>query len=385
MQRQQGGSGVRDGADSARYRIWNVVQFKVEEDFIALVSEPPDQVPTGRVEELHTDLKPLAAASKLLDELEGATGGRHIQRHNQSVVSLRHIPPPSPMLPAHARAVPCPSMPQLLTIAGFDPSSGAGITADLATFAAHGLFGTACITALTVQSTLGVQSVHAVDAGEITGTLMCLEADLPPDGIKIGMLANAASVQAVAEYLELLRRRGRRPLIVLDPVSRSSSGRELLDTAGQRLLQDRLLDLVDWITPNTAELALLCGQPVGLRAELPQQAGALQQRYPKLNLVVTGGHLEPPDDLVLPAGSPARWVPGRRIMTTATHGTGCAFSSALLCHLALGAGPYEAARSAKQYVVRAMETATKLGHGKGPMNHLWTRPVQTEARRRTLN
>ncbi len=276
-------------------------------------------------------------------------------------------------------------MPQLLTIAGFDPSSGAGVTADLATFAAHAHFGTACITALTVQSTVGVRRVRAMAASDVTETLDCLENDLPPDGIKIGMLADAAIVQAVAEHLEALRRRGRRPVIVLDPVLRSSSGSDLLDAEGQRALLDRLLGLVDWTTPNLAELGVLCaqvevsrggGQTEISRADLPHLAEVLQDRYPGLGLVVTGGHMEPPDDLVQPAGLPARWLPGRRIRTTATHGTGCAFSSALLSHLVTGDGPYEAAASAKEYVVQAMERAARFGHGSGPINHLWTRPVR---------
>src|SRR5215469_15154720 len=148
-------------------------------------------------------------------------------------------------------------MQTVLTIAGYDPSSGAGITADLAVFAAHRLFGTSCITALTVQSTLGVQSSHPVIAEIVSQTLSCLDSDLAPAGIKLGMLASAPQVKSVADYLVIVRRREPRIPVVLDPVILSSSGRELLSAGGLEVLQSRLLGLVDWITPNLAELGAL--------------------------------------------------------------------------------------------------------------------------------
>ena len=146
--------------------------------------------------------------------------------------------------------------PVVLTIAGFDPSSGAGITADLQVFATHGLFGTACITALTVQSTLGVKSVESA-AHLIAPTLDHLDADLPPAGIKIGMLPNAEAVLAVAAYLRKVRGRG--IPVVLDPVVRSSSGAALLDAEGLAALQQELLPLVNWVTPNHYEVIVLSG------------------------------------------------------------------------------------------------------------------------------
>ena len=123
-------------------------------------------------------------------------------------------------------------MQTVLTIAGFDPSSGAGVTADLMVFAAHGLFGTSCITGLTVQSTVGVRSTTAVSAEVVKATLDCLVSDLPPAGIKIGMLTTAENVGVVAEFLAAFRDEERRVPVVLDPVLRSSSGRELLDAEG---------------------------------------------------------------------------------------------------------------------------------------------------------
>ncbi len=260
-----------------------------------------------------------------------------------------------------------------LTIAGFDPSSGAGVSADLMVFAAHGLFGTACITSLTVQSTMGVRSTHPVEASVIRGTLACLEEDLPAAGIKIGMLGTAEAVTAVADFIESIRNRGARVPIVLDPVLRSSSGRELLDTEGARLLRSRLFPLVDWITPNLEELALLTGSPVADRDELASQAVALQQSIGSrhVNILAKGGHLRTPDDLVLTADGRHEWLAGGRIETRSTHGTGCALSSALLSRLMLGDEPVCAARLAKEYVAEAMRIAVPLGHGAGPMNHLW--------------
>lgn len=261
----------------------------------------------------------------------------------------------------------------LLTIAGFDPSSGAGVTADLMVFAAHGHYGTSAITALTVQSTLGVRSSQPVDAALLRQTLECLEGDLPPAGIKIGMLATAEIVAAVAEYLAEVRSARPEIIVVLDPVLRSSSGRELLSDTGVELLRSRLLPWVDWITPNTVELSQLSGLPVNSAGQVEPAARELQALQPTLNVLATGGHLEPPDDLLLPAdcnGTP-RWITGSRIDSTSTHGTGCALSSALLSRLVEGTPPLESATAAKQYVTEAILTAEPIGHGHGPLHHLW--------------
>jgi hydroxymethylpyrimidine/phosphomethylpyrimidine kinase len=259
----------------------------------------------------------------------------------------------------------------LLTIAGFDPSSGAGVTADLAVFAAQGCFGIACVTALTVQSTRGVRSLEPVSAAVVAETLACLEDDLPPVGIKIGMLARAQNVVATAEYLERLRGMGRRPVVVLDPVLQSSSGGELLDAAGLDVLRERLLGLADWVTPNAAELGVLTGLAVNSRETAVEAARLLGERYPGLGVVATGGHLEPPDDLVLEAAGAVVWLPGQRIDSRATHGTGCAFSSALLAGLVQGLPGVEAARAAKEFVAEAIRRAPGLGSGAGPMGLLW--------------
>jgi hydroxymethylpyrimidine/phosphomethylpyrimidine kinase len=265
-------------------------------------------------------------------------------------------------------------MKTVLTIAGFDPSSGAGATADLMVFAAHGLFGVSCITALTVQSTTGVVETHPVAAAVISATLDCLLADFAVAGIKIGMLSTALNVAVVADFLAEFRSLSgeeQKTPVVLDPVLRSSSGRELLDLAGVRLLRERLLPLVDWVTPNLDELGVLSGEPVVCRDDLATAARALQRCGSNLNVFATGGHLSPPDDLVLTAGGELHWLVGEQIVTKSTHGTGCALSSALLSRIVLGDGTLSAASAAKRYVAEAIHSATPLGHGHGPINHLW--------------
>ena len=258
----------------------------------------------------------------------------------------------------------------VLTIAGYDPSSGAGVTADLMVFAAHGLFGTSCITGLTVQSTVGVLATHPIDAKIVRETLDCLHADLPAAGIKIGMLGTAGVVTAVADFLARLRAQGSRIPVILDPVLRSSSGRELLDDEGMVLLRERLLPLVDWATPNLYELGRLCGRPVSLKEKVPGAARALQQGIAGLNVLITGGDLDRPDDCVVTAAGEVRWLPGERIESSSTHGTGCALSSALLSRLVQGDKDFDAARAAKEYVAEAIRRAEPMGRGKGPLAHL---------------
>jgi hydroxymethylpyrimidine/phosphomethylpyrimidine kinase len=262
-------------------------------------------------------------------------------------------------------------MQSVLTIAGFDPSSGAGITADLMVFAAHGLFGTSCITSLTVQSTVCVVGAQPVAAEVVRATLDCLWDDLPPVGIKIGMLSSAANVSVVADFLERLLSLGERVPVVLDPVLRSSSGRELLEAEGVMLLRERLLPLVDWVTPNLDELGLLTDRSVARHGDLPAAARTLQEGCVGLNVLATGGHLDPPDDLVVTAAGAMHWLPGERIESTSTHGTGCALSSALLCRLVLGDDALEAALAAKGFVAEAIRSAGAIGKGRGPVNHLW--------------
>lgn len=262
--------------------------------------------------------------------------------------------------------------PVVLTIAGFDPSSGAGITADLKVFAAEGLYGLACITALTVQSTLGVKRVEAVSAQTVADTLSTLAEDVSLAGIKVGMLATAEITAAVGNFLE------QQPGVptVVDPVFRSSSGHLLLEEAAIPSFRTRLLTRANWITPNIDELAILSGQTVLSRADVPSAAGRLKELAadlgnPQLNILVTGGHLPKPDDYLLTGAQESAWIPGEPIQTRATHGTGCALSSALLCRLVLGDQPRAAAAHAKAYVTTSIKCAYAVGTGRGPIHHLF--------------
>ncbi|ACO32782.1 MULTISPECIES: bifunctional hydroxymethylpyrimidine kinase/phosphomethylpyrimidine kinase [Acidobacterium] len=256
----------------------------------------------------------------------------------------------------------------VLTIAGFDPSSGAGITADLKVFAACQLYGVSAVTALTVQSTQGVLRSQPVDSALLGETLRCLQQDLPIAGVKIGMLGSGENVATVAAWLRDFS--FPRERVVLDPVLRSSSGRDLLDASGQTLLREQLLPQTGWITPNLDELAALTGLPVTNREQMRAAAEALAATA-GLRVAATGGHLDPPDDLLATPEGEAQWFPGRHLATRATHGTGCAFSSALLCRLVLGDSAEAAVAAAKQYVKEAMEAAYPIGRGRGPMHHLY--------------
>ncbi len=262
--------------------------------------------------------------------------------------------------------------PVILSIAGFDPSSGAGITADVKTAAAHGCFALTCVTAVTVQTTQGIRRVEPVQGELVSETLFELAADLPIQAVRIGMLGSGEVSDAVAGFLETARL----PNVVLDPVLRSSSGADLLDAKGVTILKNRLLPLATLVTPNLAEAAALTGFTVSGLDQM-RVAGRELLRLGARNAVVTGGHLEGDAvDVLL-------WRPdakdevfeeelrGERIESTSTHGTGCAFATSVACHLARGFRIPEAVAGAKEFVRRAIEHATPLGHGKGPMELLW--------------
>jgi hydroxymethylpyrimidine/phosphomethylpyrimidine kinase len=264
--------------------------------------------------------------------------------------------------------------PVVWTIAGFDPSSGAGITADLKTISSHGCYGAACITALTVQNTLGVHRVEPVSTATVRETLHALLEDIPPDAIKIGMLATSDLASLVADFLEALPQP--RCPIVLDPILRSSSGAELLDAAGVQILLARLLPLSTVVTPNRHEAAILTGLP----ADDAEGAASALRQLGATAAVVTGGDPEAPgreqysEDVLAYAAAGLEFVEtlsAPRIHSSATHGTGCAFSTAIACALAQQQSIPSAVTAAKSFVRRAIERAPGLGHGKGPMGLDW--------------
>jgi hydroxymethylpyrimidine/phosphomethylpyrimidine kinase len=259
--------------------------------------------------------------------------------------------------------------PVVLTIAGFDPSSGAGITADIKTIAAHECYGVSCITALTVQSTQGVRRVAGVDPKIITETLQELVSDVTVEAVHIGMLGNGSVVEVVADFLE----KARPPHVVLDPILKSSSGADLLDAAGKRLLVERLLPVAELVTPNLDEASALTGIAV-TNLEQMREAAVHLHSLGAANVVVTGGHLEKAIDLLsftTARGIETEVFKADRLRSNSTHGTGCAFSTALTCHLAQGRGLPEAVLLSKVYVSAAIANAQPLGKGVGPLHHLY--------------
>jgi hydroxymethylpyrimidine/phosphomethylpyrimidine kinase len=269
--------------------------------------------------------------------------------------------------------------PVVLSIAGFDPSSGAGVTADVKTAAAHGCFALTCITAVTVQTARGVHRVEPILGEVVRQTLFELAADMPIHAVRIGMLGSGEVAGAVAEFLEATGA----PNVILDPIIRSSSGAELLDSRGLEIVRSRLLPLADLVTPNLIEAAALAGTAVQ-SLEGMQLAGRKLLAMGAKNVVVTGGHLEGEHavDLLLwrPEGLDQVFeeeLAGEWIRSNSTHGTGCAFATSVACHLARGFRLPDAVAGAKNFVRLAIERATPIGHGKGPMDLLWPLKVSS--------
>ncbi|HUO24240.1 MAG TPA: bifunctional hydroxymethylpyrimidine kinase/phosphomethylpyrimidine kinase [Candidatus Aquilonibacter sp.] len=271
--------------------------------------------------------------------------------------------------------------PVVLTIAGFDPSSGAGVTADIKTIAAHACYGVACITAMTVQSTAGVRRVQPCDPDLIAETLQELAADVPIAAVHIGMLGSARVVRAVADFLAARSGKSRLANIVIDPILKSSSGTELLDSAGAKLLIEKLIPLADVVTPNIHEAAALTGVKVGDLEEMRAAAARLHEMGAPA-VVVTGGHLEKATDLLSyksRRGIEQEVFKAERQRSSSTHGTGCAFATAMACHLALDRGVAEATLLAKTYVSAAIAAGHPLGRGTGPVHHLYRLNLQRRA------
>jgi hydroxymethylpyrimidine/phosphomethylpyrimidine kinase len=258
----------------------------------------------------------------------------------------------------HKRA----QLPVVLSIAGHDPSSGAGITADIKTMAANGCYGVTCITALTVQSTRGVKRIDPVEGRIITETLENLMDDMEIAAIKIGMLGSAEAAKCVAAFLKRYYLRH----VVLDPIIHSSSGTELITREALQVMKDRILGRVAIITPNVDEAAALTGLTVTSMDEMQLAASRLHEMGVR-NVIVTGGHLDPPHDLVSREDHRTTVLEGAKISGQSTHGTGCAFSTALACSLAKGNDLLTAARTAKHYVENSMRKALSIGKGIGPV------------------
>ena len=296
------------------------------------------------------------------------------------------------------------------------------MTADIKTIAAHECYGIACITALTVQSTQGVRRVEAVDPKVVAGTLVELASDFEIDALHIGMLGNEAAARVVAEFLE----QNPQPHVVLDPILKSSSGAELVDGAAVRVMIERIFPLAEVIAPNLEEaLALTEGVPrlapenrgrepspnrakggldgdpepgpssvsTAQAIELMREAARHLHALGAANVVVTGGNLEKAVDLLsftTGRGVEQEVFKAERQRSSSTHGTGCAFSTALACHLAQGRGLPEAVLLAKAYISAAISNAYAVGRGNGPVHHLYRmtqprRPTKVVAEAETAN
>src|SRR5437588_7120976 len=267
-----------------------------------------------------------------------------------------------------------PAPPILLTIAGFDPSCGAGTAADLKTFAAHGCYGVAAVTSLTVQNTQGVESVHNTPSAELRAQLEALAKDCEIAAVKIGMLGNRGNAVVVAEFLDAHKFAH----VVHDPVMKSSSGAELLDAAGIKYVATELLKRASVITPNVPEAEVLTGLAIKDVAGMEAAARKLAEMGARA-VIVKGGHMEKPVD-VLFDGSEIMPLVGDKGKEESLHGTGCTFASALTAHLAVGRGLLEAATLSKAYVMKAIEKAYPIGKGRVPLDHFYRQRIEPPAR-----
>lgn len=254
--------------------------------------------------------------------------------------------------------------PTCMTLAGSDPSGGAGLQADLKTFTLLGCYGQAVPTALTVQNTVGVVRSVPLDGELIYDQAATVMTDWLPDAVKIGILPHAAAVRAVAR---LLREFGPR-FVVLDPVLVSSSGHRLIDDEGIEAMQDELMPLCSLLTPNLPEATLLTGATPGTAAT--KLGNALRRRYPHTAILVKGGHAEgEPLDTLFATDDSLTALHGQRIATRNTHGTGCVLSSAIAAFTSRGLSLGEAVARAKQFIAEALTRGAtyEAGHGHGPM------------------
>ena len=254
-----------------------------------------------------------------------------------------------------------------LTIAGSDSGGGAGIQADLKTFAAHGVYGTSALTALTAQNTLGVTGVHIVPAEFVTAQIEAVAEDIGCDAVKTGMLATAAIVEAVAAAIEELEL----PNLVVDPVMVAKGGDRLLADDAVHALRSVLLRLARVVTPNVPEAEALAGMPVR-SVEDAREAARRILKFGPAAVLIKGGHLagDTITDLLVD-GSREIELTGPRIEGPYTHGTGCTLAAAIAARLALGDTLEEAARRGKAYVAGAMRHGIDVGAGHRPLGHFW--------------
>lgn len=258
-------------------------------------------------------------------------------------------------------------MKNVLTIAGSDSSGGAGIQADLKTFAAHGVYGMSVITAITAQNTQGVFAVQDVTPDIIARQLEAIFDDIEVAAVKIGMVSQVETIQVIADKLREYNAKN----IVVDPVMISKSGYHLLQPAAESTLVEHLLPLAAIVTPNIPEAEVITGRSITTLADMEAAAREIFALGPQ-SVLLKGGHLSGDATDVLLAGSQPVYLPSRRINTRNTHGTGCTLSSAIAANIGRGLPVAAAVKAAKEYITLAIEHSLSVGKGVGPTHHFYS-------------
>lgn len=253
-----------------------------------------------------------------------------------------------------------------LTIAGSDPSGGAGIQADIKTMTAHGVYAMSAVTALTAQNTTGVYDIMEVAAPFLAGQLDCIFTDIFPDAVKIGMTSSPELIDVIADKLEEYRA----VHIVVDPVMVSTSGARLIGEDAIGTLTKKLIPLAELITPNIPEAQVLTGRGIITAEDMERAAKSMQERF-GCNVLVKGGHQTNTANDVLCLNGQLLWFCGQHINNPNTHGTGCTLSSAIASNLAMGQSLSKAVQNAKDYLSGALADMLDLGAGFGPLNHMY--------------
>ena len=253
-----------------------------------------------------------------------------------------------------------------LTIAGSDSSGGAGIQADIKTMTANGVYATSAITALTAQNTTGVYGILESTPEFLANQLDCIFTDIFPDAVKTGMVSSTALIAVIADKL---RQYGARNIVV-DPVMVATSGARLISEEAVDALKEKLLPLATLLTPNIPEAEVLSGMTISDPAGMERAARAISEQYGCAVLCKGGHQINDADDLLWREGAGV-WFRGRRIQNSNTHGTGCTLSSAIASNLAKGYDLDQSVRRAKAYISGALAAMLDLGHGSGPMDHMF--------------
>ena len=254
-----------------------------------------------------------------------------------------------------------------LTIAGTDPSGGAGIQADIKTMTANGVFALTAVTALVAQNTTGVKSIQESTPDFLAEQLDCVFTDIFPDAVKTGMVASIPLIEVIADKLTQYKARN----LVVDPVMVATSGDRLISEDALDTLKRRLLPLAAVLTPNIPEAEILSGMEIRTPADMGHAARTIGEAYGCAVLCKGGHQVNDANDLLWQKGEGICWFQSRRVDNPNTHGTGCTLSSAIASNLAKGYDLVESVRRAKEYITGALSAMLDLGRGSGPMDHMW--------------